>query len=41
MKFNGMRLTTNATEEVGRHGRHDCQMQGCELNHRLAELASM
>ncbi|CAI8360263.1 MAG: Putative acyl-CoA dehydrogenase FadE17 [Rhodobiaceae bacterium UBA7378] len=40
MKFNGMRLTTNAHEKKssGMAGMI-VKLQGCELNHRLAELA--
>ena len=40
MKFNGMRLTTNATEKKsGGMAGMIVKLQGCELNHRLAELA--
>ena len=40
MKFNGMRLTTNATEKksAGMAGMI-VKLQGCELNHQMAELA--
>jgi len=40
MKFNGMRLTTAATakKSAGMAGMI-VKLQGCELNHRLAELA--
>ena len=40
MKFNGMRLTTDATEKKsGGMAGMIVKLQGCELNHRLAELA--
>jgi len=40
MKFNGMRLTTNATQKKsGGMAGMIVKLQGCELNHRLAELA--